>query len=127
MLWCFAGVDTSSRLRVRDEGNAGRRGGPPGDLFVFIQVRSHPKLRREGTTIHVDVQISYVDAILGCSVQVGFSPSVPDSRCLQIRPGRPLQLLLSVLSLSLCEVPIYYLVALVSTSNSLPSWVIPAA
>ena len=35
-----AGVDTDSRLRVRGEGNAGRRGGPTGDLFVFITVKS---------------------------------------------------------------------------------------
>lgn len=35
-----AGVDTDSRLRVRGEGNAGRRGGPTGDLFVFISVKS---------------------------------------------------------------------------------------
>lgn len=37
-----AGVDTDSRLRVREEGNSGRRGGPPGDLFVFITVKSDP-------------------------------------------------------------------------------------
>ena len=39
---------------------------------MFIQARGHPKLRREGTTIHVDIQITYVDAILGSSVQVHF-------------------------------------------------------
>ena len=72
--YLLAGVDNGSRLRVRSEGNSGKRGGPPGDLFVFIQVRSHPKLRREGTTIHVEVQITYVDAILGSSVQVESSP-----------------------------------------------------
>ena len=71
--WCGggrAGVDDGSRLRVRGEGNAGRRGGEPGDLYVFIGVRPHPKgLRREGTTVHSDIDISYVDAILGTSVQ----------------------------------------------------------
>lgn len=67
---CRAGVDDGSRLRVRGEGNAGRRGGEPGDLYVFIGVRPHPKgLRREGTTVHSDIDISYVDAILGTSVQ----------------------------------------------------------
>lgn len=65
-----AGVDDGSRLRVRGEGNAGRRGGEPGDLYVFIGVRPHPKgLRREGTTVHSDIDISYIDAILGTSVQ----------------------------------------------------------
>ena len=65
-----AGVDDGSRLRVRGEGNAGRRGGEAGDLYVFIGVRPHPKgLRREGTTVHSDIDISYVDAILGTTVQ----------------------------------------------------------
>jgi molecular chaperone DnaJ len=39
-------------------------------LYVFVSVRAHPELRREGTTIHSDVEISYVDAILGTTVQV---------------------------------------------------------
>lgn len=64
------GVDEGSRLRVRGEGDAGRKGGDPGDLYVFVSVRPHPELRREGTTIHSDVEISYVDAILGTTVQV---------------------------------------------------------
>ncbi|KAG2581526.1 hypothetical protein PVAP13_6KG172000 [Panicum virgatum] len=46
-----AGVDSGSRLRVRSEGNAGRRGGPPGDLYVFIDVLSDPVLKRDGTNI----------------------------------------------------------------------------
>ena len=65
-----SGVDNGSRLRVRGEGNAGRKGGEPGDLYVFISVRGHSKLRREGTTIHADVDISYIDAILGTTVEV---------------------------------------------------------
>jgi len=65
-----AGVDTGSRLRVRGEGNSGRRGGESGDLYVFISVKTHPELRRDGTTIHSDVEISYVDAILGTQVKV---------------------------------------------------------
>jgi len=64
------GVDSGSRLRVRSEGNSGRRGGEPGDLYVYISVKDHPELRREGTTIHTDVEISYVDAILGTQVKV---------------------------------------------------------
>lgn len=65
-----AGVDTGSRLRVRGEGNAGRRGGEPGDIYVFITVKPHPTLRRDGVNIHSDVSISYIDAILGCTVKV---------------------------------------------------------
>ncbi len=66
---CSAGVDSGSRLRVRGEGNSGRRGGESGDLYVFISIKDHGEMRREGTTIHSDVEISYVDAILGTQVQ----------------------------------------------------------
>ena len=71
-----AGVDAGSRLRVRGEGNVGRKGGEPGDLYVFISVKPHPAgLRREGTTIHSEVEISFVDAILGTTAKV--SPLSP--------------------------------------------------
>ena len=62
----------NSRLRVRGEGNAGRRGGPPGDLYVFISVRKDKELRREGMTIHSTVTIPYIKAILGTSVVVRY-------------------------------------------------------
>lgn len=65
-----AGIDNGLRLRVRGEGNAGQKGGPAGDLYAFVSVREHPELRREGDTIHSDVGISYVDAILGTTVRV---------------------------------------------------------
>lgn len=73
---CVAGVDTDSRLRVRNEGNAGRKGGPAGDLYVFIRVKKHPSLRREGTTIHAHCQVPYYDAILGTTVQVSISTTL---------------------------------------------------
>ncbi|XP_024376714.1 chaperone protein dnaJ A7A, chloroplastic [Physcomitrium patens] len=65
-----AGVDSGSRLRVRSEGNAGRKGGPPGDLYVFINVKSDPELKRDGNNIYVSVKISYIGAILGTTVKV---------------------------------------------------------
>lgn len=55
---------------MRGEGNAGLRGGPNGDLYVFVNVRPHPELRREGTTIHSDIQITYIDAILGATKNI---------------------------------------------------------
>jgi len=72
------GVDEGSRLRVRGEGDAGRKGGPNGDLYVFITVKPHPELRRDGTTIHSDKEISYLDAILGTTVQVTTVDGVVD-------------------------------------------------
>jgi len=59
------GVDTNSRLRIRNEGDSGMRGGPPGDLYVVLKVKMDPKFRREGQTIYTTLKISYVDAILG--------------------------------------------------------------
>lgn len=63
------GIDNGARLRVKGEGNAGRRGAPPGDLIVYIRVKDHPELRRDGIDIHSDIDISYVDAILGSQVR----------------------------------------------------------
>lgn len=65
-----AGVDSGSRLRVRSEGNAGRKGGSPGDLYVFINVKSDLELKRDGYNIYVSAKVSYIDAILGTTVKV---------------------------------------------------------
>ncbi|EYU23905.1 hypothetical protein MIMGU_mgv1a011442mg [Erythranthe guttata] len=65
-----AGVDSGSRLRVRSEGNAGRRGGPPGDLFVMIEVLSDSVLKRDDTNILYTCKLSYIDAILGTTMKV---------------------------------------------------------
>ncbi|KAJ7553237.1 hypothetical protein O6H91_06G089400 [Diphasiastrum complanatum] len=79
-----AGVDSGSRLRVRSEGDAGRRGGPPGDLYVFINVRADPELKREGNNILISCKVSYIDAILGTTVKV---PTVDGTVDLKIPAG----------------------------------------
>ena len=79
------GVDKGSRLRVRGEGNAGRRGGPPGDLYVFINVRDDPELTRfENVNISSTTAIPYTKAILGCTMQVRTVDGLVD---LKIPPG----------------------------------------
>ena len=65
-----AGVDTGTRLRVTGEGNAGPRGGPSGDLYVFLTVRNHPRLQRDGLNIFSEVKVSYLQAILGDTIEV---------------------------------------------------------
>ena len=65
-----AGVDTGTRLRVSGEGNAGSRGGPSGDLYVFLKVKNHPRLRRDGLTILSEINISYLQAILGDIIEI---------------------------------------------------------
>jgi molecular chaperone DnaJ len=64
------GVDNGSRLRVRNEGDAGLRGGPSGDLYVFLKVANHKTFRREGMDIYSTLEVSYLDAILGTRVAV---------------------------------------------------------
>jgi molecular chaperone DnaJ len=79
-----AGVDTGTRLRVGQEGNAGQRGGPAGDLYVFLTVQSHPHLRRDGVTIHSEVSLNYLQAILGDTIEV---ETVDGHEPLEIPPG----------------------------------------
>ncbi len=64
------GVDTGDRVRLGGEGEAGRNGGPPGDLYVEVHVRSHPIFRREGANLSCEVPVSYAAATLGGTVQV---------------------------------------------------------
>ncbi len=65
-----AGVDTGTRLRVAGEGNAGFRGGPSGDLYVFLKVKNHPRLKRDGLNVLSEVKISYLQAILGDTIEI---------------------------------------------------------
>ncbi len=64
------GVDTGSRLRLTGEGEAGPRGGPAGDLYVFIQVKSHDFFHRDGSDVICQVPISFVQAALGDKIDV---------------------------------------------------------
>lgn len=63
------GVESGTSLRVREAGNAGKRGGPRGDLFVLLNVKRDPKFRREGTDVYTEESISYLDAILGTTIK----------------------------------------------------------
>ncbi|BEV35400.1 molecular chaperone DnaJ [Synechococcus sp. M16CYN] len=65
-----AGVDTGTRLRVSGEGNAGPRGGLSGDLYVFLTVKPHPRLHRDGLNLISEVKVSYLQAILGDTIEV---------------------------------------------------------
>ncbi|MEM7048527.1 MAG: molecular chaperone DnaJ [Acidobacteriota bacterium] len=65
-----AGVEDGSRLRLTGEGEHGRFGGPPGDLFVVIGVEPHEHLRREGPHVFSRLPISYPQAVLGATCEV---------------------------------------------------------
>lgn len=75
-----AGVDSGSRLRVRSEGNAGRRGGPPGDLYVVINILPDPVLQRDDRNILYTCNVSYIDAILGTTLKVPTVDGMVDLR-----------------------------------------------
>jgi molecular chaperone DnaJ len=65
-----AGVDTGDRVRLTGEGEAGRNGGPSGDLYVEIHVREHPIFERDGEHLSCEVPVSFATAALGGSVSV---------------------------------------------------------
>ena len=64
------GVDNGTRLRVSNEGDAGKMGGPPGDLYVFLSIKENPEFQRDGINILSQIKISYLQAILGCSLEI---------------------------------------------------------
>jgi molecular chaperone DnaJ len=65
-----AGVDNGDRIRLAGEGEAGRNGGPPGDLYVEIAVREHPIFERDGAHLSCEVPVSFTTAALGGSIDV---------------------------------------------------------
>ena len=65
-----AGVDTGDRIRLSGQGEAGPNGGPSGDLYVQIQVSDHPIFTRDGADLYSEVPVSFVDAALGCTLEV---------------------------------------------------------
>jgi molecular chaperone DnaJ len=65
-----AGVDTGDRVRLTGEGEAGRNGGPPGDLYVEIHVREHPIFERDGVHLSCEVPVSFATAALGGTLSV---------------------------------------------------------
>ena len=64
------GVDTGDRIRLNGEGEAGRNGGPPGDLYVEMAVKEHPIFEREGEHLSCEVPVSFATASLGGQVHV---------------------------------------------------------
>lgn len=65
-----AGVDTESRLRIAGEGNAGERGGPPGDLYVMIHVKEHEFFKRGGNNLFCDAPVHFAQAVFGDEIEL---------------------------------------------------------
>ena len=64
------GVDTGTRIRLAGKGEAGQRGAPAGDLYIFIHVKQHSLFEREGTTLATRVPVTFTTAALGGSVDI---------------------------------------------------------
>lgn len=65
-----AGINSGQQIVLRGKGERGSNGGPNGDLYLEIVITPHPHFKREGNDIHIDVPISFVDAILGIKVDI---------------------------------------------------------
>lgn len=79
-----AGVDNGSRIRLSGEGEPGQRGGPQGDLYVYLEVRPHEFFQRRGDDIYMDMPITFAQAALGAEIEV---PTLEGKATLKIPEG----------------------------------------
>ena len=79
-----AGVRDGSRVRLSGKGEAGPRGGPPGDLYVVTRVAESPIFKRKGHNLEVDVPITIVEAIRGATIEV---PTLNGTKRIRVPPG----------------------------------------
>ena len=79
-----AGVETGTRIRLAGEGEAGLRGGPTGDLYIFIEVKDHAIFQRDGVHLYCRVPVSFATAALGGEVDV---PTIDGGRSKVKVPG----------------------------------------
>jgi len=79
-----AGVQEGMQLSVGGRGNAGERGGPPGDLIILIEEEQHPELHRDGLNVAFELHISFTDAVFGLQAEV---PTIDGKAKIKIPPG----------------------------------------
>jgi curved DNA-binding protein len=79
-----AGVRDGQRIRLAGEGGQGAAGGPPGDLFLRVRIKPHPRFRLEGRDVIVDLPLAPWEAVLGTTVEV---PSLEGTRRVKVPPG----------------------------------------
>lgn len=81
-----AGVEDSMQLSMRGKGNAGIKGGPPGDLLIAIEVKPHAELKRDGNNLIYELHIGFPDAAIGSSIDI---PTLSGPVKIKIPPGTP--------------------------------------
>jgi molecular chaperone DnaJ len=79
-----AGVKDGSRVRLAGKGEAGPRGGPPGDLYVVTRVPESPIFKRKGDNLEVEVPITIPEAIRGATIEV---PTLTGTKRIRVPPG----------------------------------------
>jgi molecular chaperone DnaJ len=79
-----AGVQEGMQLSASGKGNAGERGGTPGDLIILIEEESHPELQRDGLNVAFDLHIPFTDAVFGTQLEV---PTIDGKAKIRIPPG----------------------------------------
>ena len=79
-----AGVQEGMQLNLNNKGNAGERGGMPGDLIILIEEEPHKELQRDGMNVAYDLHISFTDAVFGTQLEV---PTIDGRAKIKIPPG----------------------------------------
>lgn len=79
-----AGVDNDSKVRIAGKGNAGRDGGPAGDLIITIRVAPHKVFRRSGHDLEMTLPVTYAEAALGAKIEI---PTLEGSALFKVPPG----------------------------------------
>jgi molecular chaperone DnaJ len=78
------GIDDGHQIRLYGEGEAGRRGGPKGSLYVAVSVAPHPELSRDGTELYHELDVSIAQAALGTRVTI---PTIEGDEEIEVKPG----------------------------------------
>ena len=78
------GVNVGTRVRIQGGGQAGERGGQPGDLFVYIDIKPHKLFKREGNNVYCEAPVSFVQAALGATIEV---PTIDGKIAMKIPAG----------------------------------------
>ena len=79
-----AGIDEGHQIRLSGEGEVGPRGGTPGNLYVAVHVTPHAQLRRDGTELYYEMQMSIAQAALGTRARI---PTIEGEEEIEVRPG----------------------------------------
>lgn len=79
-----AGINNGQQIRLAGKGSRGTNGGENGDLYIEVVTQAHPNFKRDGNDIHLTIPLSFIDASLGCEVEV---PTVYGSVTLKIPSG----------------------------------------